>query len=225
MGETNFAVEIRKFRAPDRTDVRRIACETAFLNAGNRNLIDDDEVMADVLTKYFTDCEPDSCFVAERKGVVAGYVTGTLDVERMKGALAWNVIPIIALRIILRGTLLKHEARAFLSSIISSMMKGEFRGPDFSAEYPAMLHINITAECRGKGIGRMLIQQYLKYLKDNRCPGIHFGTLSDAARFFFEKMGFEILHRGTRSYLKYALGRDVPYYILGMKAPWSDVKS
>lgn len=55
---------IRPFRKDDRESVRRISCETAFWGKNRKNIFADDEILADALTMYFTDYEPESCFVA-----------------------------------------------------------------------------------------------------------------------------------------------------------------
>ena len=62
---------IRPYQKEDRPSVRRISCETAFLDADLHDFFSDEEILADALTLYFTDYEPESCFVAELEEQIA----------------------------------------------------------------------------------------------------------------------------------------------------------
>ena len=209
-------ITIRHYRNEDREAVRRISCETAFLGLGKQQFVEDAEILADVLTRYFTDCEPQSCLVAVSEGRVVGYLTGAQDSRRMNRIFRFRLLPVIAARIIARGVLFQRGSRRFLSNVFVSLCRGEFEAPDFSAEYPALLHINVEERFRGMSIGRLLIRTYLDFLREQGIKGVHLGTLSDSSREFFTKMGFKVLFSGKRSYLAYVLGKVVPYYVMGM---------
>ncbi|MCR4337661.1 MAG: GNAT family N-acetyltransferase, partial [Candidatus Omnitrophica bacterium] len=81
-------VHIRQYQPSDRAAVRRINYETAFLGYAPK-LFDSPELVADGLTLYFTDWEPESCFVIEDQGRVVGYVMGTKDVRKMECLMRW----------------------------------------------------------------------------------------------------------------------------------------
>ncbi|MCM8763579.1 MAG: GNAT family N-acetyltransferase, partial [Candidatus Omnitrophica bacterium] len=87
----------------------------------------------------------------------------------------------------------------------------------FIKGYPANLHINIEKEFRNLGIGRVLLNSYLKHLQNNRISGVHLATLSEKAKKFFEREGFKLLHEGKRSYFRHILGKDVSFYIYGKR--------
>ena len=78
------------------------------------------------------------------------------------------------------------------------------------------MHINIDKAFRGRNIGRKLIEYYLKFLKEKNIPGVHFGVMSESAKDFFIKLGFNILFVRRRSYLKYYFGNYITYYIFGI---------
>ena len=101
--------------------------------------------------------------------------------------------------------------------VLMSLMKGEFKAPDFSRDYSATLHINIDEYFRGQGIGSKLINNYLKYLRGQCITGVHFATMSDKTSNFFVKQGFNLLFRSKRSYFRYILHKDTPIYIYGRK--------
>ena len=72
-------IVIRKFNSKDRNGIRGISCDTAFLGKPRTDFFDDDEILADALTLYFTDYEPGSCFVAVYGEKVVGYLVGAKD--------------------------------------------------------------------------------------------------------------------------------------------------
>ena len=56
---------IRKYKKEDKKSVRRIACDTAFMGEPCEKFFNGRDFLADILILYFTDYEPESCFVAE----------------------------------------------------------------------------------------------------------------------------------------------------------------
>ena len=57
--------------------------------------------------------------------------------------------------------------------------------------FPAHLHINFHPDARGKGIGSLLINHYLNYLKLNNVVGVHLVTSPDAQNVkFYSRLGF-----------------------------------
>lgn len=211
------AFVIRRYSVRDRPSVRRISVQTALMGEPGSAFFDDDEILADALTLYFTDREPESCFVAVCGDKVAGYVLGARDAKRMDQMCAAKILPSLLLKALLRGTFFHKKNVRFLFHVFLSLLKGEFRAPVFSKEYPAALHINIDKEFRAAGIGSELIHAYLDDLKRQAVRGVHFATMSEKAALFFEKNGFQLLFRGRRSYFRYFLGKDVPLLIYGMR--------
>jgi ribosomal protein S18 acetylase RimI-like enzyme len=196
--------------------VRRISVETAFLGIA-KGIVFDDEILADSLTRYFTDYEPDACWVALDQGRVIGYLIGTKDAKTAERVTFGRIVPPLFLKALCRGAFSKRNNWRFLGHLLLSLIHGEFASPDFSKDYPAMLHINIDKEFRGRSIGRRLVEQYLSFLKEEGLPGVHFGTLSQEAKIFFDKLGFKVLFEGRRSYLRSYLGRDVAFTIFGKR--------
>jgi len=208
-------IVIRQFSSADRQAVRMISCETAFLGEPWEQFFEDGEVLADALTMYYTDYEPDSCFVAVSEGRVIGYIVGTVDIDKMNRIFRAELIPRLIAKALRRGVFLKGKTQKFIIHIMFSFLKGEFLAPDFSKRYPATLHVNIDKAFRRRAIGRQLVEYYLEFLRRKKLRGIHFGTMSESAKGFFTSLGFAILFVGKRSYLRYYLDKNAPYYILG----------
>jgi len=208
---------IRKYKASDKESVRKIAFDTALMGQSANLFFEDEEIMQDFLTGYFLDYEPESAWVAESEGEVIGYLLGAKDDQIVNKVAGKKILPRLLIKAVKRGVIFKKKCRAFIFHSIKSLLKGEFKSPDFYVDYPAVLHVNIEDGFRGQGIGSKLINIYLDYLKSHNVKGVHFATLSDRAANFYDKLGFELLYKKSRSYLRYVLGKDINCYVYGMK--------
>ncbi|MCX7869289.1 MAG: hypothetical protein N2322_04990, partial [Terrimicrobiaceae bacterium] len=68
---------VRPYRPEDRAAVRALCCDTGYLGKPIDPVFEDRELFADYLTSYYTDFEPESCFVLEQGGKVKGYLLGS----------------------------------------------------------------------------------------------------------------------------------------------------
>jgi len=215
MPSAETGIIIRKFSPQDKEQVRRISYETAFMGEPSANFFEGDEIIADALTLYFTDFEPQSCFVAESSGQVIGYLIGSKDAALMNTVFNKKILPRLLLKALRKGIFLKNKNILFFISFLRSLLKRELRDPDFSRLYPATLHLNIQRGFRGLGIGSQLISVYLDYIAKEKIRGVHFATISDKAQSFFMKQGFSQLFQGRRSYFRHLLHTDVQIFIYG----------
>lgn len=210
-------VVIRQYRKKDRDFVRDIAWSTAFMGEPASTFFEDRQILTDFLTIYFTDYEPESCFVAEVDNVVIGYLLGAKDVAVMERILRTKIWVRLFVKFLIKGTISRMKNIIFIFHCLLSYLRGEFKDPDFSKQYPACLHINIKQGFRDSGIGTKLIAACLDYLAQGKIKGVHLATMSDKAGFFFVKQGFDLLYKGNRSYFRYILHRGTLVYIYGKK--------
>lgn len=210
-------VLIRGYSQADRDALRDIALNTAFMGNPGDEFFEGRDVLADFLTLYFTDYEPQSCFVAEVDKKIVGYIIGAKKSSLITKTFLFKILPGLLKKIILQKTLLKKKNLRFFILLTLSFFKGEFKSEDLSSEYPATLHINITEGFRDLKIGTKLMSHYLDYLGKDNTPGVYLGTLSDKAAIFFQKQGFGLLYKGERSYFRHILGKDVPFFCYGKK--------
>lgn len=210
-------INIRRFEVKDRDAVRKIMHDTALMGDPASLFFEGEKIFTDALTLYFTDYEPQSSFVAEVDGRVVGCLIGAKNKPASEKIINEKITPGLLWDALKSGLFLKRKNLIFAFNSIVSILKGEFRAPDFSKDYPATLHINVLKECRGLDLGSRLISAYLEYLKTEGIRGICLATMSDAAGKFFAKQGFELLHSGKRSYFQHILHKDVPLYIYGKK--------
>ncbi|MCM8830376.1 MAG: GNAT family N-acetyltransferase [Candidatus Omnitrophica bacterium] len=209
---------IRKYQEPyDRKFIREICCDTAFLGDPVENFFEGREVVADLLTLYYTDYEPESVFVAELTGQIVGYLTGCKNIKRQKRIFITRILPVIAVRFILSDSILKKKNVLFLYHCILSFLKKEFFTTDVLLEHPATLHINIDRRYRNMGIGKKLVSEYLYYLKNEKVKGVCLATVSVDAVRFFKKMGFTVLQKKKVSCFAYLGYKRLYRFILGRK--------
>lgn len=210
-------VNIRGFEPGDKQAVRGIVHDTALIGEPASLFFEGREAFSDALTLYFTDYEPQSCFVAEISSRVIGCLIGAKDKLAAEKAFQGKIAPGLISRAFRDGVFLKKKNLIFIFNCFLEWISGRMFSPDFSKDYPATLHINVSKEFRGQDIGSGLIDSYLSYLKEERVRGVHFATMSDSAANFFSGKGFKLLYTGKRSYFRNILHRDLPFYIYGMQ--------
>jgi GNAT superfamily N-acetyltransferase len=184
-------VTIRPYELRDRPAVRQIAFDTAD-NGEPASFFSDREVFADILTRYYTDFEPQSLWVVDHAGQAVGYLSGCLDDRRYQRVMAWRVVPAALVRAIARGALARRETWRLLGALVRTWRSGEFHQPAALAHYPAHLHINIRQGFRGQQIGPRLVERFVEQARAAGVGGIHAGVHEDnqPARRFFERLGF-----------------------------------
>jgi len=175
------------------------------------------EIICDALSLYFTDYEPETSFIAEANATVAGYLAGAKNKALAENVLKNNIMPCLFWKALKSGVFYNKKNILFILSCLGFFLKGGLCEPDFTKEYPATFHINVRKEFRGQNIGSALVDTYLNYLRENMIPGVHLATMSEAGADFFSKQSFQLLYKGTRSYFRHILHKDVPLYIYGKK--------
>jgi ribosomal protein S18 acetylase RimI-like enzyme len=182
-------IAIRPYRPEDREAVRAIVFATGFMGEPADWYWRDATSFADVWSGYYTDCEPESAFVATDGAAVVGYLLGCVDTRRAPSPRAAIVRQLWRRQLPVRpGT-----AGFFWRSVADVLRQpgvpsGELSDPRF----PSHLHIDLLPAGRGRGAGRGLMEAWLDRLRAAGSPGCHLGTLAEntAAIAFFERMGF-----------------------------------
>jgi len=212
-----FSVIIRKFENRDRDQLRTISHDTAFMGQAATLFFEGREVICDALSLYFTDYEPEACFVAEVNSAVVGYLVGAKNKAFAEEIFNKKIMFNLFCKAFKNGVFINKKNIIFIFSCLRSLLEGGFCDPDFKKEYPATFHINVKKEFRGQDIGTSLIGAYLSYLKEKMISGVHLATMSESGADFFSKQSFQLLYEGKRSYFRYILEKDVPLYIFGKK--------
>jgi GNAT superfamily N-acetyltransferase len=207
---------VRPYSSKDREAVRQIAFDTALMGESASIFFDGEDFLKDALTLYFTDYEPQHIWIAENDGEVVGYALGAVNEKVLRDVHITKIFPHLLIELLRSGILFSKKNWKLFAGLLKAALSGEFNDPEF-IDYPAILHINLKASARGTGVGSELISVLIEDLQRRGVKGIRLATMSIEAANFFQKNGFTILFEGHRSYLKEALGRDIPLFILGRK--------
>jgi len=189
---------IRKYEPKDRLAVRNISCLTADCGNPIDGIFNNYKFVADVLTLYYTDYEPNSTFVAENKGQIVGYLTGCMDGIHYQKVMKWKILPKLVFRGLVLGAIINKQIWQILKSATKTLKECYFsisellNGFLLLNEYPAHMHINLLEGFRRKHIGEKLVNCFLKKIKLLNIKGVHVKVRSDntGGSKFFEKMGF-----------------------------------
>jgi GNAT superfamily N-acetyltransferase len=165
------AVLIRPYSPDDRSAVRQISCETAFMGGSIERQYRDVESLADILTAHYTDHEAQNALVAEQDGQVVGYLLSCRDARRVTppGNYAWK-------HVFTRGVCFRPGTARFYFLSGLDMIADAFRGGapkiDFD-RYPCHTHSNFKPGWRGGGVGTEMFYRLFDHYKRQGVRGMH----------------------------------------------------
>jgi GNAT superfamily N-acetyltransferase len=193
-------LHIRPYETRDRAAVRQICADTADAGQPVERFFPDREVIADLLTNYYTQFEPQSTWVVDKGDGVVGYLTGCLNTKRFTRTMVWRIGPGLFFKALVRGTFWHPQTLRFFRANIGLWLTGEHAAHSMLQEYPAHLHINLRDGFRGHGIGRELVQAFLDHAAKAGVRGVHASVSANNPRacHFFEQLGFIEVHREPR---------------------------
>jgi ribosomal protein S18 acetylase RimI-like enzyme len=194
------ALHIRQYERRDRAAVRRICCDTADAGQPVERFFPDREIIADLLTNYYTEFEPQSIFVADAGAGPVGYLTGCLSTSHYLRVVMWRIAPLVFAKALVRGALWHPQTIRLLRANIGMWLTNGYRSSPALREYPAHLHVNVQEGFRGQHIGQRLVEAFCQRACDAGVRGVHAGVSADNSRacHFFEEQGFIEVHREPR---------------------------
>jgi hypothetical protein len=185
--------EIRQFQPSDRARVRELCCETGFLGNPIDPVFEDREIFADYLTAYYTDWEPESCFVLLVNGEIRGYLLGSRRPFRQQ---LYNLYNNVAL--FLRGIFRYPRYTVASKKFVHWILRQAWREVPAAPRRTAHFHINLLADARSVGNTRALMDSYLQYLHENGEKRV-FGQMvvfeDRRGTKMFERYGFRVLNK------------------------------
>lgn len=166
---------IRPYRRSDRAHVRAIVCATAFRNRGHHVMLGDAELFADYWSSYYTDHEPESCMVAEREGVVVGYLFGCVDTRAHQRTMARLIVPSVLRRLVMRtaGAAMRggrHEWRLLRWLLLHAWREAP---PIDLDRYPAHYHLNLLRAASGERLYTRMAIDFLRRAETQGAVGVH----------------------------------------------------
>jgi ribosomal protein S18 acetylase RimI-like enzyme len=200
---------VRPYETRDREAVRRLCCETGFLGKPIDPVFEDRELFSDYLTSYYTDVEPESCFVLEHEGLVKGYLLGSRKPFHQQ-------IHSIVLNgsLFLRAFVRYSGYNAATREFIAWILKNSWREVPAAPRRTAHFHFNVLPEAQGVAGTRALMNAYFAYL-ESRGEKAVFGQMvtfeSRRGAKVLERYGFRVLER--RELTKWKDKHPEPVYL------------
>jgi ribosomal protein S18 acetylase RimI-like enzyme len=194
--------DIRRYEPRDRDAVRQLCCETGFLGKPIDPVFEDRGLFADYLTRYYTDCEPESAFVVTVNDEVRGYLLGSRRPWRQQLFNAWN-----NLRLLARGVARYRKYNAASKRFIRWVLTQAWREVPACPRRSAHFHFNIMPDARHLANARALVEAYFDHLRAHGEKQVYGQIVVFEDRRgaeLFERYGFKVLNK--REITKY---RDV----------------
>jgi len=190
-------INIRPYQAQDRALLRTLCCDVADRGGPIENFFPDREVAADLLTRYYTDFEPDSTFVALCDNQLVGYINGCMDNRRHGLAMSWLLMPPLLIKAFKHGIFFRPEINQLLRGILKNWRRVfVYRKKSFHS-YQGHLHIGIAADFRGQQVGRNLLNILVEHAAGSGITELTASVheANKAASVFFEAQGFVVRDR------------------------------
>ncbi len=171
-------ITIRKYEDSDFEKVRYIC-----LNADGPDEAPDEKTAPFFFATYcdyYTENEPENCFVLDSDGEAVGYIIAAEDYDSFKKIFDEKYLPRV-----------RHYGQPRYGwAVHSSDEQGEVK-----ESYPAHLHINILPEYQRMGLGSRLIDTLINHLKEKGIVGVCLtcGWFNKNAIAFYKKYGFKLL--------------------------------
>ena len=190
-------INIRPYKAEDRLALRTLCCDVADRGAPIESFFPDREVAADLLTKYYTDYEPESTFVAQCDGRLVGYINGCMDNRRYGLVVFWLLMPALLIKAFKRGLFFRPEIGQMLKGMLRNWRRiFVWRKSSFHS-HQGHLHIGVSGDFRGRQVGRDLVNALTAYASKvgvaQLAASVH--DANKAASVFFETQGFVVRER------------------------------
>ncbi|MBF0571678.1 MAG: GNAT family N-acetyltransferase [Candidatus Omnitrophica bacterium] len=181
----------------DRAALRKLCCDVADRGAPIENFFPDREIAADLLTKYYTDYEPQSTFVALCDERIVGYINGCMDNRRYGLVVFWLLLPAMLIKAFKHGLFFRPEIRQLLCGALKNWRRiFVWRKKSFHS-HQGHLHVGIAGDYRGQQLGHNLVNTLAE-----RAAGLGIAELAasvhdanKSAGGFFEALGFVVRER------------------------------
>ena len=213
-------LSIRPYQKQDRAGLMKIAADTAFFGEPIEKYMEDRRIFLDSFYAYYTDYEPEHCWVALDDQLVVGFLTGCANTTRQQQINRRNIMPRVYWRFLTMQYKPGPKAWNYFRRLARAQRAHQFAEADLNL-YPAHLHINVDTAYRGHGIGLRLMQSFLDQLIYEQIPGVHLGTSSEneGACRLYTQLGFQLLDARNTSLWQDIIDHPVENRTYGLLLP------
>lgn len=168
-------MKIRNIRIQDRPELEKICLGTSPTN----NSAEWNEAILTCFCNYYVNEEPQNCFVAvNENNKIVGYVLCAMNFE------TWQKVFTEKFIIPSKNPIAVQMANGTIKCL-----------QPLSKDYPAHLHIDISSDYQGQGIGTMLLDTLKEHLRNMKISGLALDVAADneGAIRFYKRNGFQLL--------------------------------
>ncbi len=199
---------VRAYLPEDKENIRSLCCDTGYFGFPVESVFQDRKWFADLNTSYYLKFEPDSCFIAEDKDTLIGYIFGTR--HPLKHSIFFYLL--IATPLILKAVvksflgIYDKKSRNYIKQLIVKGMHERPRRPTRTAHF----HFNVKKGYRNKGVGRALIRTLLRHFLRHGIKNVYGETLH-AEKFrdksFYTDHGFRFYDKKLTTFASREFGK------------------
>jgi ribosomal protein S18 acetylase RimI-like enzyme len=188
-GQTN-QTQIRNYHPSDLTALYRICLKTGNSGKDASDLYKNPDLLGHFYAAPYAVLEPDLCFVVISEGIPCGYILGTRDTVPFCERCDTEWFPVLREQYPLPA----EEDTSTDARIIRLIHKGHWLNEDLAA-YPAHLHIDLLPQIQGQGMGRKLVDAFVKRLNEIGVHALHLqvGKANPGAIAFYQRTGFHVI--------------------------------
>jgi ribosomal protein S18 acetylase RimI-like enzyme len=156
---------------------------------------DDPDALGRIFVGPYLAFEPGLSLTLEDDAGICGYAFGAFDSRAFYKRYEEEWRPKLCAEYPMPGGDPAKWTRA--QNVHSWYHRPDYFCPEPYDAYPSHLHIDLLERARGKGIGRRMLEEVMRRLRERGSPGAHLGvsTVNTRAFAFYEKLGFKELIR------------------------------
>ena len=188
---------IRSYKSADTSAAYEICLKTGNSGQDATHLFSDPLVLGHIYVGPYMEFEPQSVFILEDDQGPCGYIMGVLDSQTYYQWMHSEWLPKIRVNYKKpTGNPDTWDETEKITDLLFHPVSQRLL-PD----YPAHLHIDLLSRAQGKGQGKLMMDRFIDYLRNNKIPGLHLDLSSrnDRAFNFYRKYGMEELDRNKES--------------------------
>lgn len=180
---------IRPYQSSDIYRLYQICLETGASGEDATGTIDP-ELLGHIFAAPYVFADPSLCFIVTLDGWPGGYILGTDDSVRFAEWTETHWWPQVRAKYQVAD---QTDDRS--KSLVKMIHRKVKNFPDYFADYPAHLHIDLVAPAQGQGYGTKLMATFLSSLRDRGVAGVHLGVGRGNQRAinWYPRFGFKVI--------------------------------
>jgi ribosomal protein S18 acetylase RimI-like enzyme len=197
---------IRPARADDMDALYEICLLTGDAGKDATSSFNDGRMLGHLFAAPYLALEPESCFVVEDEHGVGGYIIGTRNTAAFEKRQESSWWPALRKSILDPGK--PHRGMTADARIAYAIHHPVLAKPHIAAAYPAHLHINCLPRFQGVGLGKTMIDTWLRAMAAASVKTAHLGVgpRNERGVRFYKLYGFHLVEQDPPPFNTFIFG-------------------